>query len=465
MSNQSPSGRDNLDSYRRILSVGIPLVLSSTGLMIMYMIDAICLAWYSEEAIAAAVPAGLMTHILAGLFLGIGGYTSVFVAQFVGAGHDDRVGAVVWQGIWFALTAGIVLALSSFAADSIFNWMGHAESIRALEIQYFKIACWGGPLIVLAGTLPGFFAGRGATATLMVVELFGFTINAVLDYVLIFGRLGFSEWGVAGAAAATVVAQGVVALILIILILRPSNRRQYNTSSAWRLDLSLLRRLLRFGAPNGFRLAMEIAAWTIFMVCLGRIGIAEQTVSNIVWRINGLAFFPMFGLAQAVSVLVGQAQGQKRPDLAARCAWRGLLLCEVWMLGCAALYLLLPETFLGLFYNPDRMSPERFDELTVVGTILLRFVALYCVLDAFNMILVYALSGAGDTRWTFIVSSIAHLLFVAAILWIDHVHRNIYAIWIAATTFVMLQSFVWLARFLSGRWRDMQVIEIDLTAG
>ncbi len=457
-----PSGARDVDSYRRILAVGVPLIFSYTGLMIMYFVDGLFLAWYSEEAIAAVVPASMVSHLLKSVFLGIAGYTSIFVAQYVGADRPGRVGAVVWQGIWFSVLAGGAIVLVSFAARPIFDWMGHEPSIRDLEIRYFQIMCWGAPVIILGGVLPGFFSGRGTTRTLMAVQLAGFVFNGFLDYGLIFGRFGLPEWGTAGAAVATVVSQSIVAAVLIMLYLQRRHRQVYATWTGRRFEPMLFWQLLRYGAPNGFRFAMEMAAWTMFIVYVGRIGVSEQTASNIAWRINGLAFFPMMGLSQAVGILVGQGQGRLCPDLSVRCTYRGLLICEIWMLGSAVLFLLIPRQLLGFFHNPDTMTPERFNELAALGVILLRFVALYCVLDSLSMIFLHALSGAGDTRWTFVVSALLNAVFIFVIAVIDRFHRDIYLIWGAATVFLMLQAFVWLARFRGGRWRTMRVIDPEL---
>ena len=88
-------------TYRRILVLAAPLVLSSTGLMMMQVIDAIFLARYSKEALAASVTAGLAGWSACALFVGLAGYTSVFVAQYIGAGRPDRRRRSGWFWRWW----------------------------------------------------------------------------------------------------------------------------------------------------------------------------------------------------------------------------------------------------------------------------------------------------------------------------------------------------------------------------
>ena len=91
--------------------------------------------------------------------------------------------------------------------------------------------------------------------------------------------------------------------------------------------------------------------------------------------------------------------------------------------------------------------------------ILLRYVALYCVLDGLNLVAVGALQGAGDTRWTMVVSVIIHSGFIALMWFMDIRHAGLHLFWSVATGFVMVSALVWLSRFVSGRWKTMKVIE------
>jgi MATE family multidrug resistance protein len=102
---------------------------------------------------------------------------------------------------------------------------------------------------------------------------------------------------------------------------------------------------------------------------------------------------------------------------------------------------------------------EFFDSLVSFGTVLLRFVALYCLLDAFNIVILSALQAAGDTRWTLWAALAANAVFLGALVWADIAQWGVYAEWGIATAFVCAQALMWLGRLLSGRWKDIRVIE------
>jgi hypothetical protein len=143
-------------------------------------------------------------------------------------------------------------------------------------------------------------------------------VNIVLDYLWIFGHLGFPRAGVAGAAGATIAAEAFGALVYLMLILRAEYRRRYATLAGWRLDPALFGRLLRFGLPAGLHWAIEILGFGVFLLLVGRIGTLELAATGLAFNLNGLVFVPMLGLGIGVTAIVGRYLGSGRPDLAER---------------------------------------------------------------------------------------------------------------------------------------------------
>ncbi len=469
----APHAYGDPSSIRSILMLAVPLTLSTTGHTLMQVLDGLFLANYSEDAIAAIGPAGMMAFTLQSLFLGAAGYTSTFVAQYKGAGRQERVGAAVWQGIYFSLIASAVVIAISFTAPGIFAWAGHEPRLRPLEEDFFKICCWFAPFSIIGSAVAGFFTGLGKVRSLMVAQIGGQILNALLAWLLIFGYGPVPELGVAGAALASGIAQTVVTLSLVIMFLQRNNRRGFMTWSGRQLDAELFGRLLRFGFPNGVRFFIEMLGWTLFIVFIGRIGERELAATNIAWRINLLAFMPMIGIGIAVSTLVGQAQGMKRPDLSVKVAWRGLAVAQTWMMAGALLFVLCPELLVGLFTDGpkgvltflksgDALAAGSLGAMVVV---LLRYVAVYCLLDAFNIIFSSVLQGAGDTQFMLGLNLAMYSVFVCVLAILDAFKMGLHAEWCAATGFVMLLALAFYLRFVWGKWKSLQVIEPDETVG
>ena len=157
--------------YRRILEVSLPLVASMASTTLMLVTDRIFLGHYSVEAIAASTPAWPRSFTFQAFFLGVGSYVNTFVAQYIGAGRPGHVGRSLWQGLYFAAAASLLLVVLGWGGRVIFDAAGHEPEVRELEVVYFRTLMFGGGLMVLRDVLACFYSGRGLTRIIMAVTV------------------------------------------------------------------------------------------------------------------------------------------------------------------------------------------------------------------------------------------------------------------------------------------------------
>jgi len=189
-----------------VIHLAIPLILSQTAMAIQQFVDRMFLAWYSAEAVAATMSAGILNFTIINLFIGISSYVGTFVAQYYGASQHKQVGPILWQGLYIAALAGIIHLILIPMAGPFFGLVGHDPDTQHLEVIYFRISCLGAGPAVAAAAFAGFFSGQGRTGLILAITVTGNIVNVVLNYILIFGHFGFPEWGVKGAAIATMIA-------------------------------------------------------------------------------------------------------------------------------------------------------------------------------------------------------------------------------------------------------------------
>jgi MATE family multidrug resistance protein len=448
--------------YREILVVAIPLILSTASWSVQHFVDRMFLAWYSPEAIAAAMPAGMLNFTMVSIFMGTAGYVNTFVAQYYGAKRYHRIGPALWQGVYMSLIGGVLILLAIPFAGPIYRLVGHSAQIQQLEIEYFRILCLGSFFPIGSYALSGFFSGRGKTWPVMWVNTLTTIVNLVLDYALIFGHWGFPELGIKGAGIATVAA-GMFSFFLFILILAGGNtNRIYHSIKGWRFDRDLFIRLLRYGFPSGVQFFLEIAGFTGFVLVVGRLGTASLAATNIAFNINTLAFMPMIGFGIAISVLVGQYLGAEKPGLAQTAAYSGFHLTLAYMTAIALAYVLIPDIFVAPFAH--NAESESFHVIYRYSVILLRFVAVYSIFDAMNIIFCSAIKGAGDTRYVMFVTVLlsVFILILPVYLIVEILELGLMFAWVLATAYVTLLGVIFYLRFLGGKWKSMRVIEPEV---
>jgi MATE family multidrug resistance protein len=447
--------------YREVLQIAFPLILSTGSWTIQHFIDRMFLTWYSQEAIAASMPASMVSWTVTSLFVGTASYINTFVAQYFGAKRYERIGASVWQGIYLTIFATPIMFVFYPLSDGLFQLIGHQQAVQELETIYFKMLLFGSPFAIVANAISGFFSGRGKTWVVMWVNAAGMVFNIILDYLLIFGNFGFPQMGIKGAGIATVIATMITAGLFFIRMARPTMNEKFRTLKNWKFDGELFRRLIRYGLPSGLQFVLEILAFTIFIMLVGRIGTEELAASNIAFNINMLAFLPMFGMSLAVSALVGQRLGENRPDIAEKTTWSAFHIGFSYFFVLALSYVLIPELF--LFPFTIQSNPEAFQPISRLATILLRFVAIYSVFDSANMIFSGALKGAGDTRFVALASiglSWA-LMIIPCFLALHFFNVGINWLWFFVTLYVSGLGLMLFWRFKHGIWKSMRVIESE----
>jgi MATE family multidrug resistance protein len=448
---------------RELLSLAAPLVISYSFMTVQVFVDTVLLAWHDPREMAASFPAVLWFWLLFGLLQVTAGYTSTFVAQYTGAGRPHRVGPAVWQGIHFAVLAGLAMLLLIPAAPLLIAAAGHTTGLQLLEVAYLRCLAFAALPMLLMAAANGFFSGRGHTWTVLGIEAVGTAVNVALALALIFGRLGMPEMGIEGAGWATVAGSWTSALLALGLLLRRRYRSRFATLSGWRPERELFRRLMKYGGPAGAQVFLDVLVFNIFAQMVGRLGEAAMGATTLTFRLNMIAFLPMMGLGQAVCILVGQRLGANRPDLAERSTRTGLKWTFGYMCAVAAVYLTLPDVLLSLFEGGR--DAQSFAAVAALVPGLLVCVAAYSIVDSVNVTFGFALRGAGDTRFvtlaTFCLAWPVMVIPTCLVVWAG---GSVYWAWGFATAHIFAMAACFYLRFRTGKWKAMRVIEPQLDA-
>ncbi|REJ69261.1 MAG: MATE family efflux transporter [Planctomycetota bacterium] len=451
----------NPSGPRAVLAIALPLIASTASMTVMNFVDRMFLLWHSPLEMAAAMPAGLLYFTLLCFPLGLASYVNTFVAQYHGAGRPDRIGAAVWQGVRLGLYCTPLFLLAIPLAPAAFDFAGHDEAVRPLETLYLQILCISSGAVIMGAALSAFYTGRGQTGVVMIVDIVANGVNIVLDYAWIFGLWGFPEWGIAGAAWATTFSQWLKVGIFLALMSSSSHRREYHFERGRQIDWTVIRRLFRYGGPNGLQMLVEMGAITLFIFLVGRLGRDELTATNLAFNVNSVAFLPMLGMGLAVSTIVGQQLGRNRDDLAARATYTALWLTAIYASPLVIAYVATPDLF--LFPHAVGTSEVDFEPLRETTIVLLRFVAVFCLFDMLAIIFSSAIKGAGDTFFVLVVNLILPPLWLAlGFVGVRYFGGGLIWCWIVITIWVVVGGLVFMLRFWQGGWRSMRVIEPDL---
>ncbi|MBC2604990.1 MATE family efflux transporter [Pelagicoccus albus] len=445
--------------YRQLLQIAFPLILSTGSTSILLFVDRMLLSWYSNEAIGAALPAGILNWTLLCPFFGTAMYTSTFVAQYTGAKQHDKVGTAVWQGLYISLIGAVALPLISPFTEEIFAVIDHAPAVQKMEASYLKILNFGAVLFLCNAVLSCFYSGRGRAWTIVWINVLLTILNTAFDYALIFGNWGFPEMGIEGAGYATLASSTIVVVIYFLLFLSPQNEKAYATRSSCKLNKELFLRMLRFGFPSGMHFFLDVIGFTIFTLLVGRLGVVDAAANNIAQQIHLLGVLPLVGLGIATTIVVGQYQGGGRSDLAEKSTYSAMHMAVFYNAAVSITYLTIPYLFIAPFFLAREVPPPA--ELIDLIKDLLKFVAVFTLFEGVVILSSGTLKGAGDTTFVMRVLAITSvvLVIIPTVLVVEIFQLPLIWAWGVLTINLVALSIIFFSRFRSGKWKDRRLID------
>ena len=445
----SPRGRAPL---AELLLLAIPTVAQMASYTVMQFADTWMLSRLGVAEPTAAGNGGLAAWSVIGFGVGVMFCVNALVSQNFGQRDFAACGKYLWQGVWFALAFALVTAPFIPLAPRLFAWLGHDPALIGLESVFFQITV-GGTAIKLAATAFGqFLLATNRPWVVLLSAVCGVAANLVLNYFLIFGHGGFPKMGVAGAGWATIAGTAVELLVLVAIAVRPRMRLTFNTLD-WRPRPAHMWTLLKIGLPSGAQIVADVAAWMLFQTwVIAQFSTAAMAANTFAFRYLSVSFMPAFGIATAVTALVGRYIGAGRPDVAAQRAHLGFYVTAVYMLACGAAYILGRNVLIGLFTDDP--------EVVRLGVIVMIFCGIYQLFDAMYIVYNGALRGAGDT---FVPAVTLFLLcwgitvgggYAVARL---RPEWGLVGPWTMATLYGAILGLFLLVRFTRGRWRSIRL--------
>lgn len=437
------------------------MVLARASQSVITFADAIQVSHLGPKAIAATATGGLNVFGFVVLPMGMVFIVQSFVAQLVGRGEGASARRYAWYGLGLALAAAIVAVLMIPAITPLLSLAGYSDVVRAQMAEYMWIRILSVGAIVGVEALGAYYGGLGNTWMQMLAGVVTMVVAIACNWLLIDGHLGAPAMGVAGAALASVIASWAGFAVVVVALWRGWGTRGAARGTVGSLGLSWreLRRVVRFGLPNGLNWFLEFFAFQLFVNgVLASLGDESVAALNVVIAVNSIAFMPAFGLASAGAILAGQAIGAGARELVGAQVRATLTCTLVWMAVIGGSYLIAPRAILGLF-----AEGEGADRLIALGTTMLQVSAAWQVFDATSMTLAETLRAAGDTTWTAIVRMIlAWAVFMPSAFAVVHFGGGAVGAMLCLAAYVALLAVALVIRFRSGAWRSIQLIEPQL---
>ncbi len=329
------------------------------------------------------------------LSLGMLSIISALVAQAIGSGRPENARRIYRQGLVLAIALSVIFMPPIIYGPDILVLLGQAPDIATSAGPFLIYTAAGFPFMLLFLTMRFFTIGHRRAGPQLAASLFALCVNLLLNPVFSYGLFGVPEMGLAGIALATTASYLAASLLLGLQIgLLPPFAASRPYHNLWRLDLAMMRQMIRIGLPSSFLVASETGMFVAAAFIIGLFGAAALAAAAITNQIAAIAFMIPLSLSQACAILVGQAAGEKNQQRVSQYGWAGGVLGAFMALPLTVLLAVFPEFLASLFLKTDDRLAFQTLQLVVP---MLWIAALFQLSDAMQIIFTANLRGLNDT--------------------------------------------------------------------
>ena len=428
----------NWKIFREILYLAIPAVGEMTLYMMIWIFDTMMIGKYGGQLAVSSV--GLSTEIIYSFFniiiaVGVSTALTSLVSRAIGSKDYKKAEIIANAGIKIAVVlAFIFFSLLFFIPDKILNLAGATKEMLPLATRYAKISSFSFFLLTLSSTTNGVFRGVKDTKTSLYVAGSINIVNLFLDYVLIFGNLGFPEWGITGAAVATV-AGNFIGILLQWSRLKKLPFKIFFFSCVSKKDIW---EIIRFAIPSGLQEANFSLSRLLGLTFILSLGTAAFAANQIGIAIEAISTMPGWGVAIACTALVGHSIGENNLNKSQEYTLYSTIIASIFMGILACFFFFIPKTLISFFINKQEIDVIR------IGAICLQVAAFEQIPIAIVTVLGSYFKGIGNPKTPFYVSFFTNwfLRLPIAFYLISILRFPVYIYWIITTFQWLLESII-----------------------
>lgn len=392
------------------LKLAYPVILGMLGHTLVAFVDNVMVGQLGTAELAAVSLANSFMFIAMSLGIGFSTAITPLVAKADGEGNFENGKLIFKHGLYLCTFISILLFFGVFLAKPILHLMKQPQEVVELAIPYLNLVAASLIPLIIFQSFKQFSDGMSMTKYPMTATLIANIINVVLNYIFIFGKFGFPELGIVGAAIGTLVSRIIMLFHLWYLLLQHKKTRAYLLDINFlNLSKNMINKLFNLGFPSAMQMFFEVAIFTAAIWLSGILGKNPQAANQIALNLSSMTFMVAMGLSVVAMIRVGNQMGLNKYAELRRIAFSIFMIAILFAIIFASLFLIFNDLLPKLYLDFDHPS-KIFDSYEVLGIAknLLLIAAVFQISDTIQVIALGALRGMQDVLIPTLITFISY---------------------------------------------------------
>jgi MATE family multidrug resistance protein len=390
--------------FRNTLVIAGPIIIGNVSQIGLGLIDSAMIGAIDYRQLAASSLVINVLGIPQVLGIGITMAISPLVAMANGKNDVATASRVAYNGVLLSTLVACLISIGLVAGQEVLHHLGQDPEVVMFAQDYFIIMSWSLiPMLVFIG-VKQFSDALEFTRTAMLLSLISLPLNALLNWIFIYGKFGIPRLELYGAGIATIITRVIIAIVLIVIILRHKTFKRYIQArkNAWKFNRKMWKDLLGIGIPSSLQYGMEAGAFAVSGIMIGWLGATAQAAHQIALNLASATFMAALGLSLAGSIRLANAYGRNDKTALRKIGISTIAGGLAYGTICAVLFIVFRNLLPQLFTNNAAVA--------ALASGLLVYAALFQISDSTQAIGVGLLRGITDVKMP--------TLFVALAYWV-----------------------------------------------
>ncbi|MHC1690537.1 MAG: MATE family efflux transporter [Bacteroidales bacterium] len=388
--------------YKNNLNIALPIILSLAGQSVVQMVDSIMVGRLGAAPLAAVSFAGAIIMNIMVFGIGLSISLTPVAGQFWARGEYRLVAGYFQNSIIVNLISSVFLVLILIAIIPLLGLMGQPPEVVSLSYNYYILVSISVIPMMIFLTSKQFMEGIGNTKIAMYITIIANLVNIILNYILIYGKLGAPQMGATGAGIATLISRLIMPVIFAAILLKNIRYRRFlNMFDKKLFSLKKQFELIKIGVPISGQMAVEFFSLSFITVMMGWIGTNALAANQIALTMINFTFMISNGIAGASTILVSHAIGMRDRKTARKNGFAGMHISLVFMGFFALIFMFFGEEISSVFTSDT-------DVIKIAGKIFI-VVALFELFDGLQVTALGALRGLTDVKRPMLIAVFSYL--------------------------------------------------------
>lgn len=422
-------------STREIWRIAVPIMIGNLAQTLITFTDTAFLGHLGVVALGASMMAGLYYFVFTTMAMGFAVGIQIIVARRFGERQYEKIGSIFQHGALFIFLFGIVLFLiMNTFTGKLLNFIIDSQNIYAGAMEYMNYRQYGIIFVCFNYLYRSLYVGLSNTKVITFSTIIMATVNIVMDYALIFGKLGLPEMGIGGAALASFMAEVTATIFFTTYTYIALGKKNYGLFKRHRFDKDLTFNIFKIAGPTMFQKLFSFSAWFIFFIFVEKMGEEAIGVSSIVRSVYMIMFIPVFGFLATSNTLTSRIIGAGRPGEVMPTLYKVTLNCFLCCIPFIVVCAAFPMTVMRIYTEDLALAQLAIPSIYVIcGAI---------AFQAVGSIFFEAVSGTGNTNAALWLEFGILLIYIGYIWMMTHTATDVALVWTCEYVYGALIAFV-----------------------